>query len=148
MVVLLDHGRHASLVVENAAGTPVRYSYGDRRWYADEDFSIRSALAALFMRTPAVVTRYPIDADPEPAAILAAVDWVNENVYVFEVDAARADPLLERLERMFTDDDRIAPHPKAYSVFGNSNHQVAAWLEALGCEASPRSPLSRWRVRG
>ncbi len=145
VAVLLDHGRHASLVVEDASGTPIRYSYGDRRWYADEDFSLRSGFAALFRNTPAVVTRIPIDAPPDAAAIAQASGWVNEHAYGFEVDAVRADELLKRLDRLFKNEGFIAPHPEPYTAFGNSNHKVAAWLEELGCDVRPLSPFSRWR---
>lgn len=146
VVVVLDHGRHASLVVEDDVGTPIRYSYGDRRWYADEDFSLRSGFAALFRRTPAIVTRIPINAPPEAAAIARASGWVNENVYGFEVDAKRADALLQRLDQLFVGNDSfIAAHPQPYTAFGNSNHRVASWLTELGCDVEPRSPFSRWR---
>lgn len=147
VVVLLDHGRHASLVIEDATGTPIRYSYGDRRWYAEEDFSLGSGFAALFRNTPAVVTRIPIDAPPDAAAIAHASGWVNENVYAFEVTAARADALLQRLDQLFDGitEGFIAPHPEPYTAFGNSNHKVASWLAELGCNVGARSPFSRWR---
>ncbi|MEX0899568.1 MAG: hypothetical protein WD081_02640 [Gammaproteobacteria bacterium] len=148
VVVLLDHGRHASLVIEDDAGTPIRYSYGDRRWYSDEDFSLRSGFAALFRPTPAVVTRIPIDAKPEPAAIARASGWVNEHVYGLNVDAGRADAFLHRLNQLFSDetDGFTAPHPQSYTALGNSNHRVAAWLAELGCDVGTRSPFSRWRT--
>lgn len=147
LAVLLDHGRHASLVIEDDSGKPIRYSYGDRRWYADEDFSLRSGFSALFRSTPAVVIRIPIDAPPDAASIARASGWVNENVYAFEVDAQRADSLITRLDELFGDDAEgfIAPHPQPYTVFANSNHQVAGWLAELGCDVGRPSPFSRWR---
>lgn len=148
IVVLLDHGRHASLVIEDSAGTPIRYSYGDRRWYADEDFSLRSGFSALFRSTPAVVTRIAIDAPPDAAAIARMSGWVNEHIYAFEVDAKHADALLKRLDLLFGDDTDgfIAPHPQPYSASANSNHRVASWFAELGCDVEQRSPFSRWRT--
>lgn len=155
--ILLDHGRHASLVIENDRGVPLRYSYGDRRWYADDETGVGAGFNAIFRPTPAVLSRRELDVRPSIEDVRAEVDMPVENSHRFQVAAARADRLIERLDAIFyRDPDEIfensaydlsfAPHPRPYTGRYNSNHMVADWLEELGCDASGNPMLSAWRV--
>lgn len=154
--ILLDHGRHASLVLENPDGGTVRYSWGDRRWYADDDTSFASGFNALFRRTPAVLARRELAAPPGIDAVRAALGVVVEHAWAVDVPAARSDRLLDDLETAFysdpaaifrNDDYRLdfAPHPRPYTLAYNSNHMVADWLRELGCDVRGSPKLSNWR---
>lgn len=44
-VYLLDHGRHASLVLPRREGGMVRYSYGEWRWYVEAERHLLSGAA-------------------------------------------------------------------------------------------------------
>lgn len=148
--LLLDHGRHASLAIENAHGVLHRYSYGDRRWYALGDTGIAAGLDALLRDTPAVLIRYELHAAPSLDAVQAALGLVVENLYSFAVRAQHADALIARLDSIyFSDPDarsrRFASHPQPYTVWHNSNHMAAEWLHELGCNVSGNPVISNWR---
>lgn len=57
-VGVLDHGRHASLIVE-VPGTPamIRYSYGDWQWYALQKTGVTEATSAVLGPTQAALGR-------------------------------------------------------------------------------------------
>lgn len=153
VAIILDHGHHASLVLENARGAPVRYSYGDRRWYADDDTGIGSALHAVFRQSAAVLARRELGAVADAESVRRTLGMVVQNSYTFQVPTANADILIAELDGIFfRDPDAIfrnfAPHPKPYTGWDNSNHVVAGWMELLGCEVSGSPMLSVWRVRG
>jgi len=157
MVVLLDHGDHASLVVERNDGVMIRYSYGDRRWYAEDDVGLRSGLSALFTRSEAVMSRREMQAGNDLDSVSRAVRMHVDNGHAFKVDAARADALIEHLEGIFNSDPTrvfysetyrlsFAPHPEPYTLNNNSNHMVASWLAELGCTIRGNPLTSTWRV--
>lgn len=157
-MMLLDHGRHASLVVERDDGTMVRYSYGDRRWYAEDDTGFGAGLAATLGRPPAVLHRMELGDDTSAASVRAALGLVVEEEHVFRVPAGRADALVVALDAIFHADPgavsthprlglEFAPHPVPYSTTShNSNHVVAGWLDELGCTTSGSPMTSNWRV--
>jgi len=161
--VLLDHGTHASLVVEEATGRAIRYSYGDRRWYAEGDTGISAGFQALFLRTDAVLGRRALRAPPDPDSIPDRIpDLISaelgievEHAFPLRIDAERADDLLAGLQAIYDREPRpfvssfgveFAPHPRPYTFFYNSNHMVADWLDRLGCETGGNPVLSHWRV--
>lgn len=151
-VFLLDHGRHASLVMESADGALHRYSYGDRRWYAEGDTGFGQAFSALFRKTPAVLLRQRFETAPTVDALERLLPVRIENAYPLAADGARVDTLIEELERVHgagagDPGPEYAPHPVPYTLGHNSNHVVADWLAALGCNTSGSPMLSRWNVR-
>lgn len=150
-VFLLDHGKHASLVLARADGSAVRYSYGDRRWYAEGDTGIGAGFSALFRATPAVLMRRVLPRSGPLDAVVRATGFEVEHAYVLPASAARVDALAEALEAMFAagggdPGSEFAPHPSPYTLRHNSNHVVAAWLEELGCETRGSPMTSNWRV--
>ncbi|AHF00082.1 DUF2459 domain-containing protein [Thioalkalivibrio paradoxus] len=156
-VFLLDHGRHTSLVVATPAGSMVRYAYGDWRFYADQDMRIGSALAALFLRTPATLARRELRGPPEEPALLAQLRVGVQAVYPLRVSGADADRLRDELDALHARkperhryvamyDLVFAPHPEPYTWRNNSNTRVAQWLRALGAEVRGPALLSRWQL--
>ncbi len=155
---VLDHGRHASLAVERADGVLVRYAYGDRRWYAENRTGTWRALVAAFTKTDAVIGRRELRARAEADSVARAAREGVETVHRFEVAPDRADALITDLDRLFRAagepplyntlyDLEFAPHPRAYTVWHNSNHEVGAWLRALDCDADG-GMFSRWHTVG
>ncbi|MEI2420236.1 hypothetical protein V6O07_08175, partial [Arthrospira platensis SPKY2] len=68
-VVLLDHGRHSSLVLPDSAGGALRYSYGDWDYYVMRDTALASGARALFRSTPAALGRQHLAVPPESDAL-------------------------------------------------------------------------------
>jgi hypothetical protein len=156
-VFILDHGRHTSLVLVTPAGSMVRYAYGDWRFYADEDTSLRSGLAALILRTPATLARRELPGPPEEAILLHQLRVGVQEIHVLAVSGARADRLREELDALHAlEPERhqyvavydfvFAPHPEPYTLWNNSNTKVAEWLRSLGAEVSGVALWPRWKV--
>lgn len=156
-VHLLDHGRHASLVLPRRNGGVVRYSYGDWRWYVEGRHHLAAGAAAMLWPTPAALGRgvYPTVESPERFRRLAPEGLVA--VYSFQAEARRVRALRRRLDAYFERAERepvaseeygldFVPHPQDYSVVHQSNLVVARWLRELGVDVHGVPWLSRWRV--
>ncbi len=155
-VFVLDHGRHTSLVIENDRGFLHRYAYGERRWYAEMDVGFWRALGAGFTNTDAVRGRRELRTQPNERGLLRALRVGVESLHGFRVEAERADALIHELDGIFLEgmdavvyNDRygleFAPHPRPYTVWYNSNHMIADWMEDLGCTATGSAMRANWR---
>src|SRR3546814_2814263 len=78
-VGVLDHGRHARLVVELLADRVVRYAYGDWDWYALGRSGPAQAVAALFWPTRGALGRRRLPGPAEPESIGAQVPEIVED---------------------------------------------------------------------
>lgn len=156
-VFLLDHGRHASIVLPRGERA-VRYAYGEWEWYALDRTGPLRALDTLLLPTPAALGRRILPGPPTADAIRAQVRVPIEKSWRIEVERARARALDDELTTLFEDniDSRVdsprydlefVRHPAAYSLGHNSNHVAADWLRALGCRVDTRGPGSAWRLR-
>lgn len=158
-VAVLDHGRHASLVVE-VPGEPrmVRYSYGDWAWYAFQQTGVIEATDAMIWPSQAALGRRELIGAPTPESVARGVRVAIEDAIFIEVEASAARDLIARLDgiyaanlatRIYNDayDLEFVHHPDEYWVFHNSNQMVAKWLALLGCEVAGPAILSNWRRR-
>ena len=156
-VFILDHGRHTSLVLSTPTGSLVRYAYGDWRYYADEDTSLRSGLAALFLRTPATLARRELPGPPEEGILLRQLRVGVQELHVLTVSGASADRLREELDALHAlEPERhqyvavydlvFAAHPEPYTLWNNSNTKVAEWLRSLGAEVRGVALWPRWKI--
>jgi len=157
-VFLLDHGRHATLVLSHPDGGLVRYAYGDLAYYGHNRVGLWRALAAVAWPTPGGLGRRELEAPASPAGVRQAVAVPIEAVHVLVVAADRAAALGARLDARFARgypqrrfnpwyDLVFVPDPAPYWLGNNSNLRVAAWLEALGVEVRGGPLWSRWTVR-
>lgn len=155
-VFLLDHGRHASIVLPRSDGL-VRYAYGEWEWYALDRTGPLRALDTLLLPTPAALGRRILPGPPTLEAVRTQVRVPIEHAWRIEVERARARALDDSLTALFEDnletrveqsryDLELVRHPDAYSLGHNSNHVVADWLRALGCRVDTRGPGSAWRL--
>lgn len=155
-VFLLDHGRHASIVLPRGEGG-VRYAYGDWAWYALDRTGPLRALDTLLLRTPGTLGRRTLPGPPTLDAVRLQVRVPIEHAWRIEVERARARALDDALTARFAEgvarrvqsplyDLEFVPDPAPYSIGHNSNHVVAEWLRALGCRVRMRGPWSAWRV--
>jgi hypothetical protein len=154
-IALLDHGRHASLVLEGPNGTMVRYAYGDWGWYALDDTDVLQGSSAVLWPTPAGLGRKELPGLLSPASLVREVRPPIQETFIFTVEAAAADRLVDELDRIFrenaathtynrTYDLVFVRHPERYWLFNNSNRMVARWLERLGCRIDGPAVLSVW----
>ena len=155
-VFLLDHGRHASLVLPEDQGM-VRYSYGDWDWYAMRRTGAIEGSRALVGPNPGGLSRKVLAVSPTEDALRRALPMTVENIFRMRVEAGNAARLRERLEAIFSANREtlhhnpdygidFVRHPEPYSLSNNSNTVVAGWLRELGAEVRGRGPLSDWKI--
>ncbi len=156
-MLLVDHGRHASLVLPGPDSGSVRYSYGDWKYYALRKTGIIETSSAALWQTQAALGRRELSEPPTAAGVHRSVRVGVEAVYELTVEAEATGRLRRRLDGLFRAnlatrvynaayDLEFVHHPRPYTATYNSNTVVALWLRALGCQV--RGPLlfSRWRV--
>ena len=156
-VVVLDHGRHSSLVLPDTSDGAIRYSYGDWDYYVLRRTDLGTGARALFEPTPAALGRERLPVPPESAQLPALLKVPVVQRFPVDVERARASALREDLEDRFRsalDTKVYSPwfglefvrDPRPYTLTHNSNRVVAEWLAALGCEIRGRPVLSSWRL--
>lgn len=157
-VFLLDHGRHATLVLPHPEGI-VRYAYGDWAWYAEVKTGPLRAVAALLFPSRGALGRRVMDGPATEAAVRGEVRVGIEHLHRFTVEKRRMEALRSELETLFAAgravrlenrgyDLTFVPHPESYWAFRNSNQKVAQWLERLGCRIRGSALWSDWRIGG
>lgn len=155
---VLDHGRHASLVVE-VPGRPamIRYAYGEWDWYALRQIGAAEAISAVFWPTQGALGRKELPGTPSPDTVAREVRDGIENAVYFNVEADAARSLIARLDRTFSEnistriynepyDLEFVQAPESYWLFHNSNFVVGRWLEELRCRIEGPTYLSDWRL--
>lgn len=156
-VFVLDHGRHASLVLPAGVDSLVRYAYGDWTYYARRKSGPVEASTAVLVPTPAGLGRREVAGEMTADGVYRAVKPGIEFLYEVRVDAAAVQRLRRRLDFIFEEtagarlyneayDLEFAYHPQPYTILRNSNRMVATWLRHLGCEVGGLLLFSRWRV--
>lgn len=156
-IFVLDHGRHASLVLPSGEGGLVRYAYGDWTYYARRKTGALEASTAVLVPTPAGLGRREVLGEPTADGVYRAVKPGIEFLHDLVVDATAAQRLRRRLDFIFEEtsdvtiynqayDLEFASHPEPYTILRNSNRMVATWLRQLGCEVRGLLLFSRWRV--
>ncbi len=156
-VFLLREARHVGVVlpahVDGRVERYVEFGFGDWAWYALERDAWYDVFATVLWPTTGALCRreHPARSERE---LRAAAHWTE--LEELTVSRARAEALLERLEREFAAraarsvrieayDMSFAPSDRSY-WFGDTCADVAAdWLEELGCGVS-RAPI-RMSVR-
>lgn len=155
---VLDHGRHASLIVAvPGEATMVRYSYGDWQWYALRETGATEATSAVFGPTQAALGRRQLAGPLSPDVVQRQVRVPIEAAIFLDVEAAAVRALIARLDGIFAEnmstriyneayDLEFVHYPDPYSISHNSNRLVAEWLTALGCRVEgPAIIVSNWR---
>jgi hypothetical protein len=156
-VGVLDHGHHASLVVQIAGGNMLRYSYGDWKWYALRQTGPAEGSSALLWPTQAALGRRELPGPFSPLAVSREVRVPIENALYLTVDADAVRHLVGRLDRVYHQNSAqqiynaaydlvFVPHPEPYSMFHNSNQVVGQWLEQLECRVEGTTLFSIWEL--
>lgn len=154
-VVLLDHGRHSSLILTDARGVPWRYAYGNWRWYVEQDTSLGAGARALFTRSKAALGRSRLQPRDPLQGWQPQVGSTIDFEVRFDASGTRVDALLRELDRTFATSPtppayhrhlqlEVVPYPVPYTLAHNSNHQVARWLRAVGVEVRGSPTFGNW----
>lgn len=156
-VFLLDHGRHASLVLTRADYSLVRYAHGDWTWYAEDRSGPVRAVSALFVPSRSAIGRRELAPIMDEDGLRRQIRVEIRTIHHLTAAAEKIDALDMRLtalfeagaqERLFNHrfDLEFVPGPRPYTLFDNSNHVVAEWLEALGIRVRGNPVFGHWRL--
>ncbi|MFW5887918.1 MAG: DUF2459 domain-containing protein [Bacteriovoracia bacterium] len=157
-IALVDHGRHASLIVENEDNEMTCYSYGDWDFYALAQPNFWNGFKALFWPTQAGLGRKELPGPVTNRNIKLQLKVLTEEIFILKVDKNKLARFRERIDRVYfknsdslhynkSYDLNFVHYPATYWVFNNSNQITSAWLEELGCKVSGPSLFSSWEVR-
>ncbi len=158
-VFVLDYGRHSSLLLPNSSDTAFReFAYGEWQWYAQKKDGFLRTIPVLFLPTEGTIGRneWAIegaqteqDTEGRHHQIGVAI-WGQfpglESVYTFHAERDAIAQLWDELNTRFESSDSepvhvaeyhlyFVPDSVDYTLFHNCNHEVVAWMEALGCIA-------------
>ncbi|MDI5985763.1 hypothetical protein QLQ85_13285 [Halomonas sp. M4R5S39] len=156
-VYLLDHGRHASLVLPRRQGGLVRYSYGEWGWYVEGRRHLLAGVSAMLWPTTGGLGRGVHEEIDSPHDLHRLAPEGLVGVYPLRAEAARVAALRRRLDAHFQKggvtptysaefDLEFVPYPRAYWLTHQSNLVVAQWLRRLGVEVKGLPWLSNWRI--
>ena len=154
-VFVIDYGRHASLALPKEDSRLIEWSWGDWNWYALERTGAAEGLQALFASPRSTLSRRELAPASDSRELAARVG--AEEVIGLEVERERANALQRRLEaRWLRRRDQAVTHASGrvfvpddarYSLFNNSVHELARWLEALGAEVSGIGVTANFELR-
>ncbi len=156
-VFILDHGRHASLVLPAQSSGIVRYAYGDWKYYAEAETGFAEASAAVLLPTTAGLGRRELAQPPTIGGVRRAIRLGVEEVHEVIVEWPAIEQLREELDSIFQANEEtqiynasydleFVRHPRPYTIFQNSNWMVVEWLRQLGCQVYGFLLTSKWRV--
>ena len=156
-VFLLDHGRTSSLVLVSDNGSMTRYTYGEWLWYAKQQTGVRRAFAALFIPTTATLGRKDLNSPPTAANLRRQLAVEVAELHCLAAQPQNVETLRHKLDALFAQqrnsliynknyDLEFVVHPQPYTLWHNSNHVVAAWLNELGFNVAGSPMLGAWRV--
>jgi hypothetical protein len=155
-VYVMNQDYHSRLILPTQDGGLVQYAYGDWQYFALYQQTVRTALAALLVPTQGAFGRreYPSLRDLQQAT----TTLYNGSLLSFTVSSTKAAQLLEALNARFDQNVDTAivnslnrmtfvQDSQDYTLVHNSNHEVVAWLEALGCQVEGFVMWAGFRVQ-
>ncbi|HEX7029357.1 MAG TPA: hypothetical protein VF254_02085 [Gammaproteobacteria bacterium] len=154
---ILDHGRHATLVVVDSSGRPVRYAFAETNTDPGSDFGFFRGLGALLVPDSGMLGRRVLPGSPTAQNILATVGMTVENLYCIAVSGERANRLQRVLNLVFEknlatathDPDwnlEFVEHPEDYWFGDDPNQAVENWLIELDCDVSGITSFGDWKI--
>ncbi|HEX7047960.1 MAG TPA: hypothetical protein VF275_10370 [Gammaproteobacteria bacterium] len=154
---ILDHGRHATLVVVDSSNRPVRYAFGETGAAVDEDFGFFRGLGALLVPDSGTLGRRVLPGAPTSDNVLAAVGVDVEKLHCIAVSGERSNRLQRVLNLVFEENLATATYdpgwnlefvenPEDYWFGDDPNQAVENWLVELGAEVSGVSTFGEWKI--
>ncbi|MCU0689221.1 MAG: hypothetical protein MUE97_05725 [Phycisphaerales bacterium] len=154
-VVILDHGIHGGLVLPMEDGSAREYAFGEWEYFALEETGLGQTLGAVFVPSQGTIARRDIPGGARMDPRQLAEPYIVDSTHTLFVEAAKVRLLVEAIEaeravrasEMLTrDDTNFVPTDRRYSASHNCNHQLAAWLEALGVKVGGSRMWARFEV--
>ena len=144
VVVLVDYGKHASLVLP-APGGSEEYAYGHWGYFALNENDVCTGMFALCCYSQGTLGRRAFDVPPSRTALRGRI--LAEELTELAVERAAADRLRKKLSSRWDlrADTQVAnalngltfvKDDEGYICWNNCNHVVLRWLEELGCTTS------------
>lgn len=154
-VFVSDYGRHARLALQLDDQWLIEYAFGDWDYYAMEQRNPWRGAVALLVPTQSTLARrfLPLTTDEDRFNAMAgprrtARLWVEREALA-ELVARLDQSYRQQLPTETHLPDlglTFVQHDRRYHLLHNSNHRVAAWLRALGCEVEGSPLLSNFEV--
>ncbi|MFL1406546.1 hypothetical protein ACJO2E_14520 [Marinobacter sp. M1N3S26] len=151
---LVNHGRHASLVLPGPDGQWRRYSHGEWRWYALDETGPFRAMQAILWPTRAAIGRGILSRPPEGGGPVPGIPEGYIEAIPFQISQSRVVALRKRLDDHFDNAEtrqyqpiyelEFVPYPQDYWFLHQSNEVTADWLRALGLEVRGPTLFSDW----
>ena len=151
-VVVVDYGRHSSLILPRPDGTYVEYVFGEWNWYARLRDRWYHVIPTVFWPTQGALGRRPRQLVPELGR-----NFHGENVIQVPVSRLRVEALLQKLDARFEMHietklyNRVyrftfVKDDESYVCFNNCNHLVVRWLRDLGCTVTGSAGFANFPV--
>lgn len=156
VVVLVDYGKHASLVLPTADGASTEYAYGHWDYFALNRNDLCTGMFALCCYSQGTLGRRRFDVPASTSALRGRIPC--EEMTELRVERTAADRLRRKLDaRWDLHADTQVPNAlngltfvkddEDYLCWNNCNHVVVRWLEELGCETSGCGCFADFDVR-
>ena len=154
-VLVVDHGRHSSLVLPRGDGGSVEYAYGEWEWFARARDPWYRVFPAMFGPSQGTLGRRFSDVAPEQLILASLIP--SEARFLIVVEREKAAALVKRLEGRYGERSESQLHNPLYGLtfvkddrdyccLNNCNHVLGQWLVELGCEVSGSSCSANFRV--
>ncbi|MEA5576086.1 DUF2459 domain-containing protein [Anabaena sp. UHCC 0451] len=154
-VYVLNLGLHSELVLPHSQGGLILYAYGDWNYFALNQQKLSDGLAALLIPTQGTIGKRKFRNIDHLQQI--AVEK-NANLLSLRVAESQAIELAKSLEERFMRNIStrientqtgltLVQDDQDYTILSNSNHELVAWLEELGCQVKGFVMLSNFRVK-
>lgn len=151
-VYISVYGRHTRLALPDGPDHYVEYGFGDWRYYAEAERNLFTGVQALFFSSGATLSRRGIS---DPGTSDLSRHFYSSRTEAIEVPRQLVNQLQDALLLTWEEADgeeirqgslvfrRTSQH---YSLFHNSNHQTAYWLEQLQCEVRGAPYWSNFQI--
>jgi hypothetical protein len=115
-VFILDHGRHASLVLPAQGSGIVRYAYGDWKYYAEAETGVAEASAAVLLPTHAGLGRRALAGPPTAGGVRRAIRLGVEQMHEVIVEGYAIARLREELDSIFQANEETRIYNASYDL--------------------------------
>lgn len=147
-VLLIDYGYHSSIVLPDESGRGREFAFGEYAWFAENRDGVLGVLRLAIV--PGAGT-LGIRDYPSPLSIAdVAARTTFESAFTLEVERESALFLRQQLDNRYRSglmsgrpatynpvvDLHFVADDRVYWWGHNCNHQLAQWLESLGCRVA------------
>jgi hypothetical protein len=154
-VFVTEYGRHTRLALPSDSTAFVEYGFGEWNFYGLEKQGWLSALRAISGLGQGALSRRELPFSRNEADFLQAAGGARSAR--LWVERSSADDLRQVLEARWranagtavirqADQIFVSHDPAPYHLLGNSNHEVANWLERLGCRVHGNPITSNFEI--